>query len=144
MTKAHFSAALVVIAAACSPAPDESAALVAAAQEAVRLELRDPDSAQFSDLRAYPERRAVCGQVNARNGFGGYVGRTLFAYTEGTAALATEPGFPSKHAVCLEALSAQTDAITAKTRADVAVMNQADPQVREILNDLNAAESGAR
>lgn len=39
--------------------------------------LRDPESAQFRDWQGYQlsnGQRVVCVQLNARNGFGGYVG----------------------------------------------------------------------
>jgi hypothetical protein len=38
--------------------------------------LRDPDSAQFREvgLFVYKGKTVVCGQVNSKNGYGGYVG----------------------------------------------------------------------
>ena len=54
----------------------------AAAEKLVRRQLRDPDSATFSDvIVAYPNSNGdtiVCGMVNAKNGFGGMVGRKRF------------------------------------------------------------------
>jgi hypothetical protein len=54
----------------------------AAAQSLVRQRLRDPASAEFSDLRVIPGRsqgsKTVCGRVNARNGFGGMTGPGRF------------------------------------------------------------------
>ena len=51
-----------------------------ARKEVVRKTLRDPESARFSDL--YAAKRidgsggiAMCGFVNAKNGYGGSVGR---------------------------------------------------------------------
>jgi hypothetical protein len=54
--------------------------VVAAAQDAVRQQLRDPASAQFNGLRAFQGKSAVevCGFVNGRNGFGGYTGFVPF------------------------------------------------------------------
>lgn len=52
------------------------------AKTAVLSTLRDPASAQFGDRFAAAERNgvdAICGTVNAKNGFGGYVGTTVFA-----------------------------------------------------------------
>jgi len=54
---------------------------IVAAERAVRGELKDPDSAQFRDVRAnYTEDFGVtaCGRVNARNEFGGYTGFRRF------------------------------------------------------------------
>ncbi|HGM7348091.1 TPA: hypothetical protein ACKP7M_002499 [Stenotrophomonas maltophilia] len=54
---------------------------IAAAERAVRGELKDPDSAQFRDVRAnYTEEFGVaaCGRVNAKNEFGGYAGFRRF------------------------------------------------------------------
>lgn len=47
-------------------------------REAVRRHLREPGSAEFSNVRFYasadPDAGVVCGAVNARNGFGGMTG----------------------------------------------------------------------
>ena len=54
---------------------------VVAAERAVRGELKDPDAAQFRDVRAnYTEEFGVvaCGRVNAKNDFGGYTGFRRF------------------------------------------------------------------
>lgn len=48
----------------------------AEARAAVRARLKDPNSAQFGD--AIVTERAVCGSVNAKNGFGGYTGPQPF------------------------------------------------------------------
>lgn len=48
----------------------------AEARAAVRARLKDPKSAQFGD--AIVTERAVCGSVNAKNGFGGYTGSQPF------------------------------------------------------------------
>ena len=53
-------------------------------KQSVLKKLRDPKSAEFSDIRLGPvqsERTgggAVCGYVNSKNGFGGYSGRERF------------------------------------------------------------------
>jgi hypothetical protein len=49
------------------------------AQETVSRDLKDPSSAQFRNLR-YVEPY-VCGEVNAKNSFGGYVGFKKFSWT---------------------------------------------------------------
>jgi hypothetical protein len=54
---------------------------IVAAERAVRAELKDPDAAQFRDVRAnYTEEFGVvaCGRVNAKNDFGGYTGFRRF------------------------------------------------------------------
>lgn len=60
---------------------------------AVKKELKDPESAQFRDLRYFahhaviPDGRkfgitySLCGQINAKNSFGGYVGFKRFVST---------------------------------------------------------------
>lgn len=55
------------------------------AQSATRDILKDPDSAQFSDLVALQNGMdtVVCGFVNAKNGYGGYSGRQGFIYSDG-------------------------------------------------------------
>lgn len=63
--------------------------LEATATDVVRRKLKDPYSAQFSELAAGKDQRngatIVCGRVNAKNAFGGYVGATAFhvAFVDG-------------------------------------------------------------
>ena len=55
------------------------------AKDRVRTLLRDPQSAEFSLVEAYPGpveyRGTVCGYVNSRNGFGGMTGPQQFIVT---------------------------------------------------------------
>jgi hypothetical protein len=59
--------------------------VITRAQASVSENLRDPDSAQFSDMVALKNGRdtIVCGFVNAKNGYGGYTGRKRFIYIDG-------------------------------------------------------------
>ena len=49
-------------------------------QDAVKKGLKDPDSAKFQNLRLtdYGNGKVVCGEVNAKNSYGGYVGHKRF------------------------------------------------------------------
>ena len=45
--------------------------------------MRDPDSVKFGKLfegRGSSGKQTICGEVNAKNGFGGYTGMTPFIY----------------------------------------------------------------
>lgn len=54
-----------------------------AAQDRVRAELRDPSSAEFSDVTVpHDGISTVCGRVNSRNGFGGMSGPQRFIATK--------------------------------------------------------------
>lgn len=58
-----------------------SAAQTAAVYDGVKVALKDPDSARFGGAfgaRSSSGLVSVCGMVNARNSFGGYVGNTGF------------------------------------------------------------------
>jgi hypothetical protein len=57
-----------------------------AAEEAVRNSLKDPDSAMFRGITVYRDGM-VCGQVNAKNSMGGYVGFKLFMVRDGKIAI---------------------------------------------------------
>lgn len=48
---------------------------------AVKESLKDPESAKFSDLDSFVagDLRITCGNVNSKNSFGGYAGKTGFA-----------------------------------------------------------------
>lgn len=71
------------IAAAAEP-PQQSD--VDAALAVVRDSLKDPDSAKFRRLQAYRASNGtvrVCGELNAKNSYGGYNGFTRFAVSGG-------------------------------------------------------------
>ncbi|MBB4287409.1 hypothetical protein [Roseospira goensis] len=55
--------------------------MIDGAKEALVKKLRDPESVQWRNIRIvdYAEGRLVCGEYNARNAFGGYVGFQPFA-----------------------------------------------------------------
>lgn len=76
------------------PEPSLEEKIIQRAQEEVRLNLKDPDSAQFRNVvlkedTTKPEdidedigvQPKVCGEVNAKNSMGGYVGfKPFYAY----------------------------------------------------------------
>ncbi len=59
----------------------------------VRSALKDPTSAKFKDVRIADVTGAVCGQVNAKNSYGGYTGFGWFAVSNGQATI--NDGSPS-------------------------------------------------
>lgn len=65
----------------------------AAAKELVKQRLRDPGSAEFTEMRVIEARSGhptiVCRTVNARYGYGGMAGRKRFVVS-GTVALESE------------------------------------------------------
>lgn len=65
--------------------------LVHEMRQLVRAELNDPESAQFRNERFFGPWSAsgasFCGQVNAKNAMGGYVGFTAFEVMNGKAFL---------------------------------------------------------
>ena len=54
----------------------------ARAKSEVAAQLRDPQSAIFTNVKSHGIR--VCGEVNGRNGFGAYAGAKRFVWQEGT------------------------------------------------------------
>lgn len=67
---------------------DSDSKLIERAQQAVAAKLKDPQSAQFGKAYVvvetekssrYTEVKYVCGDVNAKNSFGGYVGATRYS-----------------------------------------------------------------
>lgn len=64
------------------PLADENATLIARAEIAVEAQLRDPESVRYEHV--YVARKSglpvVCGMVNAKNAFGGYVGSRPFIH----------------------------------------------------------------
>lgn len=61
------------------------------AKRAVADSLKDPGSAQFKNVRLAPfgTGKVVCGEVNAKNSYGGYVGYTRFVASTDSSTLAS-------------------------------------------------------
>lgn len=80
------------------------------AGEEMRKILREPNSAEYRNVRAHRlnDTFLFCGEVNARNGFGGYTGFQRFVAVPTTIAL-TE-GMPQFAAVEAEFCVPETDA----------------------------------
>ena len=53
------------------------------AKEAVKVVLRDPASAQFSNVEEVDGDGIVCGEVNSKNAYGAYTGALSFVYDHG-------------------------------------------------------------
>jgi hypothetical protein len=61
---------------------ESKASETARLSEKVSNTLKDPGSAQFRNLELNVERKVLCGQVNAKNAFGGYVGFRRFVSSD--------------------------------------------------------------
>ena len=96
-SKLAFSLASAITLAVAGCSPDPKQALITKAEQSVRQSLKDPDSAEFSDVQVKGvvsddlAVAVVCGQVNAKNSFGGYVGyrRFYFLNSSGTSDIAS-------------------------------------------------------
>lgn len=65
--------------------------IVGEAKKAAASQTRDPEAVRFGEIQTFKtkdksgrEVTAVCGSLNAKNGFGAYVGMTPFVYIKGT------------------------------------------------------------
>lgn len=56
----------------------EKAKKIEVGTNAIREALNDPESARFRNVILSPKGRAVCGEINAKNKMGGYVGFRRF------------------------------------------------------------------
>lgn len=76
------------------------------AQRLVAERMKDPAALQFRDVRYNPATGVACGQVNAKNSFGGYVGfqdfivKGDFVLTRGEASAALQPLFDEAWRQC--------------------------------------------
>lgn len=60
----------------------QQAVMIAAAKKAAAYDLKDPASAQYRNVRVSDVLPTyVCGEINAKNSYGGYVGFTPFYYS---------------------------------------------------------------
>jgi hypothetical protein len=69
---------LLMVLLAAYPALAEDDPAVIAAQAKLGAQLKDPESARFTGLVIAPGKGLVCGWVNAKNSYGGYVGYQPF------------------------------------------------------------------
>lgn len=81
MRKSVIFCALTLLTATTAIADDKTS--IAAAQAAVLGALKDPASARFEGDVVYPGG-VVCGLVNGKNAYGGYVGSTPYFYVIAT------------------------------------------------------------
>ncbi|TDB44104.1 MULTISPECIES: hypothetical protein [Photorhabdus] len=84
MRKLFVICAGLVMLTGCSPTEGDA---ISKAKQSVQDNLKDPNSAEFSDVIFYPDaihaddviQGYVCGLVNAKNSLGGYSGNKRFA-----------------------------------------------------------------
>lgn len=94
---------------------------IAAAKEVAARDLKDPASAQFRDLRAVGtgDKLRLCGEINGKNSYGGYVGFKKFAVAANTAMIEPAPdAFGVREAtldlinhLCKDATPVQTETV---------------------------------
>lgn len=65
------------------------------AMDIVRKQLKDPESARFSHVTYQKRTNNICGYVNAKNSYGGYVGDRSFVIVNGRVNLSdgTSPAY---------------------------------------------------
>lgn len=69
---------------AAKESAEESAKVNAIAlMRGLKASLKDPDSAKFGTITIDAKGALLCGEVNAKNSFGGYTGVNNFAYSNG-------------------------------------------------------------
>lgn len=85
MRRATVSLALLIL---CGCGPNGLIDAQVAARAKMDQSLKDPGSAEYTDVQAYrlsDTNFAFCGKVNAKNGFGGYTGSERFIASPGLA-----------------------------------------------------------
>jgi hypothetical protein len=93
-----LAAALVATPAMAAQPAGKTADLIGRAKRSVMATLKDAGSAQFRMVRkaSDTDRSRVCGEVNAKNGYGGYAGFQKFVYFPDTdESIILDEDFPS-------------------------------------------------
>lgn len=105
------------------------------AEKRVASELRDPSSAQFRNVRVVDQvdgSQAVCGEVNAKNAYGGYVGFEPFVHVLGVVHIGDDDvesiRAESRHCVMAGRTDEQFEAYIAQMNADTARIESALPE----------------
>lgn len=90
MKKAFLIASMAIALSGCQYIPGTPQHSIETAKAAVAAQLKDPASAQFTEVSASSD--TVCGYVNGRNSFGGYVGAQRFVRSTVTGQTLIEGG----------------------------------------------------
>lgn len=87
---------LCVSLSSAAPADNGAQAAIEKGQAAITRQLTDPESAQFRSVTASQrgDKWIVCGEVNAKNQFGGYVGFKRFYVSDGQPGVDNDEYFP--------------------------------------------------
>jgi len=95
-TVIYFGAAVVtgIIASATYNIKYDDWIAIPKAREAIQAQLRDPGSAQFRNERL-TKNRTLCGEVNSKNGMGGYTGFEKY-FTTGSVSYLEKSGSLNK------------------------------------------------
>jgi hypothetical protein len=87
-------------------ASDDDATLVTTLQQKVTAGLKDPAAAQFRNVALNQAHSALCGEVNAKDGVGGYVGFRPFVASDSGAVVLNATCDPSNLERQLDCLKA--------------------------------------
>lgn len=86
MFRLAIAAVLVSTSIACFAEPQNESEAIESAKQRILSDLKDPDSTRFRNVREF-ENGAVCGEYNAKNSYGGYVGYKHFGFTASGASI---------------------------------------------------------
>ncbi len=106
MSKAVIGLAVGLMVASTHVAAQEQSE-IAAAKEVAARDLKDPASAQFRDLRVdgTGDKLRLCGEINGKNSYGGYVGFKKFAVAANTAMIEPAPDSYGIHEATLDLIN---------------------------------------
>ncbi len=79
MSKLICLFALIISFSSFSAVPNATGNTLRIITDGVKEQLKDPDSAKFKNVKVSSASGYVCGEVNAKNSYGGYTGFTKFA-----------------------------------------------------------------
>jgi hypothetical protein len=87
----------VMVLSGCGPHPKAASAqdkAISGAHQVLSNSLKDPQSAQFRNERLTADSKTLCGEVNGKNGYGGYVGFRPYLFRVATNEAFVSPGTP--------------------------------------------------
>lgn len=137
---------LFVLLASCHQAPSIEQADKQAEQafeqkvrDAVRAELRDPESAKIESKfgQIFPSDDLYCGEVNSRNGYGGYTGFQDFVYFRGKVVFAEGDSSEFVEAVshCIEREKIRTKEAENRAAKAISELEKIDPKAAQQIRE---------
>lgn len=107
---------------------------IAKSKAAVADQLKDPDSAKYSEIKLCDDNNGIRGSVNSKNSYGAYAGKDPFVVRNGVAAVGSD-------ALMFEPYMRECDRFYAKASTDAAALIKQAEEATDRASDVASASN---